>query len=90
LMLILIVPILRYVTKFKDVSSGEQLTIVMFVVFFFVIGTFMTTFIHIRYRLVYDLLYFSLGINAMLLSKYRKRRKAILSAYYKLHFKKRT
>lgn len=90
LMLIFIIPILKYIKNYKDISLGEQLTIVMFVVFFFVIGTFMTTFIHIRYRLVYDLLYFSLGINAMLLPKYRKRRKAILSAFYKLHFKYRT
>lgn len=71
IMLFFLRPVYREIRSLKKHSSSEAIYIYAFIVFFFVIGIFMAQFIHVRYRVVYDLLFFSIGIISKIRRKYK-------------------
>ncbi|WP_455673064.1 hypothetical protein [Phocaeicola sp.] len=70
LMLICIPVIYRERKKIYKIRRLEfKIILISLVVYFFVVGTFMASFIHIRYRLVYDMLYFGVVLYLYITSK---------------------
>jgi hypothetical protein len=61
-MMLLIPGVYKTIRNSFKVSSEIKLLVIAFLVFFFLVGVFNTNFIQQRYRLVYDLFYFSLAI----------------------------
>ena len=61
-MMLLIPGVYKTIRNSFKVSSEIKLLVIAFLVFFFLVGVFNTNLIQQRYRLVYDLFYFSLAI----------------------------
>jgi len=73
LFMFLLIPFMyKTLKRYKSYGRNMKIVICVFASFFVVVGMFNTTLIHPRYRLVYDLLYFSLAfygiVNRKILS----------------------
>ena len=67
LFMFLLIPfVYMTVRNYKNHGKNMKILICVFISYFIVVGMFNTTFIHPRYRLVYDLLYFALAIYGYL------------------------
>lgn len=77
LFMFLLIPLIyKTLKRYKSYGKNMKIVICVFASFFIVVGMFNTSFIHPRYRLVYDLLYFSLAyygfVNRKLLNDNKK------------------
>jgi hypothetical protein len=55
---------------FNKTNNQYKIMMLSLLICFFVVGTFMASFIHIRYRIIYDLLYFSIALYILSEKKY--------------------
>lgn len=77
-MMLLIPTVYKITRRYYGKREEINLLIIAFLAFFFLVGMFNVNLIQMRYRLVYDLFYFSLAITMLTIQKSRRRKDRIL------------
>ena len=64
--------ILKWCRNIKNENHNIKMLLYIFVLYWYVVGTFNPLMIHIRYRLVYDIFFFCIAIKAYIYIKHNK------------------